>query len=108
MKRCLLASVMLVGCMSAAQVNASRSDELKTRAAFDLKCDASALKVTDLTTNKDHPYMRIAGVDGCGQRATYAWDVQRSTWFMDAASATPSDSDSQSTSAAQVQKEAQP
>src|SRR5690606_27736652 len=86
MKGVVIAALLLAGCRTQTQVNSARSDELKSRAAFDLKCSASELTVTDLTNYKDStPYMRMAGVEGCGQRATYIWDVAREIWFMDAA-----------------------
>jgi hypothetical protein len=55
-----LAFLLAAACGSAT----ATYSELKTRAAFDLKCDRANLKVTPLGDD-------VAGVEGCGQRATY-------------------------------------
>jgi len=112
MKWLVIAVLALAGCRTKAQINTARLDELKTRAAFDLKCSAGDLVVTDLTNYQEaNPYMRMAGVEGCGQRATYIWATERKVWFMDAAgvgSETAGPPANADTPAAEQQKEAQP
>jgi hypothetical protein len=60
--------------------------ELKTRASFDMKCERANLKVTPLGDD-------VAGVQGCGQQATYVercmtqypGAYRSCSWVMDAA-----------------------
>ena len=53
----------------------SPTAQLPKRAAFDLSCSESALVLTDLGHD-------TAGVEGCGQKATYVFDVRHYQWFM--------------------------
>jgi len=70
------------------RTNDEREDTLRTRAAFEMKCDA--LEITCLETQVDG-FCVTAGVDGCEQRATYLF-VQtgqfRMQWVLDAANGT--------------------
>jgi len=49
-------------------------DTLRTRASFDLRCPTGQLQVTEIDN-------RTAGVDGCGQRATYIY-TPADTWVL--------------------------
>lgn len=57
-------SLCVVGCIS-------KSDAVRTRAAFDMSCEKDALQVTPLTSE----VMSTAtyGVRGCGKQATYIY-----------------------------------
>lgn len=48
---------------------------LDSRASFDLRCPAEQLKVTEID-------LQTAGVEGCGQRATYIYNDAAHTWLM--------------------------
>jgi hypothetical protein len=50
-------------------------DALKTRAAFDLKCQTGAVQIVELAE-------RAVGVRCGDQQATYLWDVQNQIWVM--------------------------
>lgn len=52
--------LLAVGCSAAA----ASDDQLRTRAAFDLKCDAAEVKILKLDD-------QTRGVQACGQQATY-------------------------------------
>jgi hypothetical protein len=60
----LASSLLLSGCIS-------KSDAVRSRAAFDLKCDQAQLTVTPLSDEM----MSTAtyGVQGCDKRATYVY-----------------------------------
>jgi hypothetical protein len=74
----ILGAVLIAGCYSAVEMN---SDTLRSRASFDLRCSSDQLRVTELDN-------KVAGVEGCGQRATYI--IQHDgTWVMNSP---PSDS----------------
>lgn len=66
-----------------------RMANLTTRAAFDLSCEASALRVTCL--REDDGWCLTAGVEGCARRATYVISQTSAgllLWVMDGASQT--------------------
>jgi hypothetical protein len=56
-------TLWVVGLLAAGCAGAS-NDQLRTRAAFDLKCNAGEVQVIELDD-------RTRGVQGCGQQATY-------------------------------------
>jgi hypothetical protein len=62
----VLVVMLAVGCLSAVE---RREDRLRQRAAFDMRCDAGALSISELDR-------RTAGVEGCGQRGVYVWSDQ--------------------------------
>jgi hypothetical protein len=55
-----VAAALLVGCTNGAATWA----QLRKRASFDLDCPLSSVKIYEIDN-------RTAGVNGCGQRATY-------------------------------------
>ncbi len=59
-------------------------DLVRNRAAFDLKCDRSALQLTLLNGGfaSNSPWQM--GVEGCGQSAVYVWN-KASGWVMNGA-----------------------
>ena len=62
----------VVGCLSAETYNAKSMADIRTRAAFEMKCDASALKLTPLAQDRQSPeFVAQYGVEGCGQRVVY-------------------------------------
>ena len=72
--------------------NAERHDTLRTRAAFDLKCPAESLQITDLGNNSEkvgEKRVTTAGVDGCGQRRTYVYNATQGVWMLDAVNGEP-------------------
>lgn len=74
-----LACMSLVGCFAAA--NADYRARLDKRAAFDLRCEPSQLKVVELATNSSG-YVVSYGVDGCGRRAVYVLNWQNEVWIL--------------------------
>ena len=60
----ILAATLTSGCFSAVQM---QSNTLRARASFDLQCPSEQLQVTELDNS-------VAGVAGCGQRATYVYN----------------------------------
>lgn len=58
------------GCTSAV---VAQSTALRSTAIDDMKCTHAALKVEPID-------YRTAGVEGCGYRATYAWNDKYETW----------------------------
>jgi hypothetical protein len=74
--RSLWIAVLLLA--TACATTSATYSELKTRAAFDLKCDRSNLTVTPLSAD-------VAGVSGCGQQATYVerCERRRCSWVVD-------------------------
>ncbi len=86
MRSLVLVLAFLSSCVTAyeiRQVNSVRVGDLQSRASFDLKCPRQRLVITNLT-NKNEELMRVAGIDGCGQRATYFWNFHQRAWFLDA------------------------
>jgi hypothetical protein len=77
-----LALAGLGGC-----VNGSEG-QLRTRAAFDMKCPEDQLQVTDLGGG-GFAGGGMKGVDGCGQRATYVYQPHGNSWALNATSAPP-------------------
>jgi hypothetical protein len=61
----------LAGCPAATV----HRDTLDSRASFDLRCPQAQLKVTEID-------LHTAGVDGCGQRATYIYNEVANTWVL--------------------------
>jgi hypothetical protein len=59
MERILFVGVLVALCGCGAS-----EEQLRTRAAFDLHCDQSELKLTEIDS-------RTMGVNGCGQQVTY-------------------------------------
>ena len=95
------AALLFAGC--AAHENASLHKTLRTRAAFDLQCSDSSLKITDLDFN-GNGYVSVAGVEGCNHRATYVFDGY---WLLDALDGQPATPKNTNTSTNEpVQKEA--
>jgi pimeloyl-ACP methyl ester carboxylesterase len=64
------ASVLTAACGLS---NTELHDGLRKRAAFDFRCPAKTLTITDLATSNGLPAGPVtsAGVDGCGRRGTY-------------------------------------
>jgi hypothetical protein len=62
---------------------------LRPRAAFDLKCPADQLVLTQLSPECGG-FMCTLGVSGCGQQVTYVWDHVASAWVMNNATTPPS------------------
>ena len=56
-----------------------RANLLQERAAFDLQCPKPQLRTQELGKEE------IMGVAGCGRRAVYLYDFQRSAWIMNGA-----------------------
>jgi len=53
-------------------VNARSIADIRSRAAFEMHCDAQALKFTPLAENKNAAgFVEQYGVEGCGQRLVY-------------------------------------
>jgi hypothetical protein len=77
----IVAAVLASGCFNAVE---ERGDTLRARASFDLRCPQEELKVTPLE-------QRAAGVDGCGQRATYIFQGNKlsGTWVLNSPAAEP-------------------
>jgi hypothetical protein len=71
MQRFLILVIALAAGCSAARLH---GDTLRTRASFDMRCPTGQLQVTEIDN-------RTAGVDGCGQRATYIF-TQADTWVL--------------------------
>jgi hypothetical protein len=69
----------MTGC-SAAKMH---SDTLHSRASFDLRCPPAQLAVTEIDN-------KTAGVDGCGQRATYIYNAPAGTWVLNSPPSDPS------------------
>jgi hypothetical protein len=58
------------------------TDALRTRAAFDLRCEAKDLELVELNRGANAPGVgSVYGVTGCGRRATYVYD-DKHTWLM--------------------------
>lgn len=55
--------VIVLGGLVASCAGANE-DQLRTRAAFDFKCDAGSIQITELDD-------RTRGAEGCGQQGTY-------------------------------------
>jgi hypothetical protein len=70
----VLAAVLLAG-LAACPAVQRHEDTLRTRAAFDLQCPAAQLKLKQLDSE-------VAGVEGCGQRATYLYNGQAGGWIL--------------------------
>jgi hypothetical protein len=79
-------SVLVVACGFS---DAERYSTLRTRAAFDLKCPADALQITDLTNTGALGRVTSAGVDGCGRRLTYILDAPGRVWVLNAVDGRP-------------------
>ncbi len=74
----VLPIVAFAGCVPTAP-----EGQLRTRAAFDLKCSEGDLSVADLGGGVgDSQHGATRGVTGCGQRATYIYDGYRRAWLM--------------------------
>ena len=73
----VLAAAAMAGCFSAVHMH---DDTLRSRASFDLRCPAPQLRVTELDN-------RTAGVEGCGQRATYIYNSPANTWVLNSPAA---------------------
>jgi hypothetical protein len=74
-------ALLAVACACATAACGSTSATVRTRAAFDLKCPAEQLQVTELT-DVCGPYLCTVGVNGCGHQATYVMNPNTSTWVM--------------------------
>lgn len=58
-------------------VTAARQDDLRERAAQDLRCAAEELRLVEISSTR-------TGVEGCGRQATYVWTrtaTERSEWM---------------------------
>ena len=68
--RVAVAMVVVGGCYAS-------TDKLRTRAAFDLNCNQSALQLTELEAGNalNGGTGAVYGVTGCGHRATYFKDL---------------------------------
>jgi hypothetical protein len=107
MRTCdLLVAAFAVPVAACGITDAERHGTLRTRAAFDLKCNADALKITDLTNNGDMGRVTSAGVDGCGQRVTYIFDGKRGVWLMNAVNGQPATDTNNAVGNDHAQKEA--
>jgi hypothetical protein len=87
-----LAALLLAACATS---NAERQDSLRTRAAFDLKCPAPSLKITELANDREmvsEKRMTSAGVEGCGQSRTYVYNGTQGVWMLDAVNGEPASS----------------
>lgn len=76
-------------------VNDTREDELRTRAACELRCED--LEIVCLKKRVDGICV-TAGVDGCGQRATYVLtqlSVSRADWVLDGVNGAKVEADAQ-------------
>ena len=103
----LMAAGLATGCggpskhTQAAQ-NQNRLDRLRTRAAFDLTCSGDKLSITELqkinNLDGEPAWVSLAGVEGCDQRATYAFDEPRGIWIMNSATAKSSANSTATTS----------
>lgn len=83
MQRFAVALIVLAGCGHAAvrEANRSRLVDLESRASYELKCPRANLEIIVLKTTDD--LIRLAGVDGCGHRATYHWrGYLDGEWFL--------------------------
>jgi hypothetical protein len=60
----------LAGCVNAEAFNAKSVGDIRTRAAFDMHCDANALKFSPLAKD-GYDIVRQYGVEGCGQASVY-------------------------------------
>ena len=59
-------------CLNPDTVNAKSVADIRSRAAFEMHCDAQALKFTPLAESKNSPgFVEQYGVEGCGQRVVY-------------------------------------
>jgi hypothetical protein len=63
-----------------ADYNAGAEAKLRQRAAFDLKCPASQLRLTRVTLAPSG-VVETNGVEGCGQRAAYVHDYYQGVWI---------------------------
>lgn len=97
---------LIAGCggpskQTQAAQNKNRHDLLRTRAAFDLKCSGDALVISELQKQNnldgEPAWVSLAGVEGCDQRATYAFDEHRGIWVMNSTGGQPSDSSTEQT-----------
>jgi hypothetical protein len=93
----LLSFTVLAAC---AESNAQRQQTLRTRAAFDLKCPAESLKITELANDREmvsEKRTTSAGVEGCGQSRTYIYSDTQGLWRLDAVNGEPASAKSMST-----------
>ena len=84
--RLAIALAVAAACTTAAC--GSTSATVRTRAAFDLKCPAEQLTITELT-DVCGPFLCTVGVSGCGQQATYVMNKATSTWVLNNATTGP-------------------
>jgi hypothetical protein len=80
MRRSLVLVVMVGG--GCVMPIAQNSDTLRARAAFDMRCPAAQLRVTEIDSV-------TAGVDGCGQRGTYVFSPAVNAWVLNSPGAGP-------------------
>jgi hypothetical protein len=59
-----------------------RRSTLRAQAAFDFKCSADSLTISELTKNGDFGRVSSAGVEGCRQRKSYTWDGTHGAWIL--------------------------
>ncbi|HEU0034914.1 MAG TPA: hypothetical protein VFQ53_30020 [Kofleriaceae bacterium] len=81
----------VIGCGPSHQASVARvqqhDNNLRVRASFDMGCPKQELQVVPLKeeANAFHPdvkYAVLAGVSGCGKRATYVYDSARGVWLL--------------------------
>jgi hypothetical protein len=80
--------------MTAEQVNARAVQDIRTRAAFEMRCDAAGLKFTPLGVVEGYGYVTQYGVDGCGQRLVYV-RAPTGVWVLNTASHSKEEKNSQ-------------
>jgi hypothetical protein len=69
----VLAALLVAGCVGTAMEMHGHS--LGRRASFDMRCPMAELHVTEIDPS-------TAGVEGCGQRATYIFNNAAGTWVL--------------------------
>lgn len=74
-----LVGFVLVGCDA-------HIDALRTRAAYDMRCPESKLRLTELASGYNSEGVgAVYGVDGCGKRGTYVQPAA-GTWVLNSES----------------------
>ena len=74
----LLLAALISSCASS--YNKRYLDDLRKRAAFDLRCDQADLNFTELSKKGD--FITSYGVRGCGRQAAYVLDDDHELWLM--------------------------
>jgi hypothetical protein len=83
-----LLALLAAACGAAPEaMNARSVQDIRARAAFEMRCDPAALKFTPLVTEPPEygGYVSQYGVDGCGQRLVYV-HIYGGEWVLNTAS----------------------